>query len=572
LPTVYFNAALPLFGGLMKKKTEKSSRIVALVLAAGLLVTLVALIAAPTLLAQDGVEPEPDGGADVLITTSLDDLEALPPEVRERLEKENGISAVDAFEIANSTKTANKDFVLAGDQVTFTILAMNSGDADTSLSVVDALPAGLTYVSHKFKDPDGGIKTGEDEVNGVVTWEGILGAGGSVEGVIVAEVDNQAQAGTEYVNTAVITAGDKTAEPSMTITVVDENSMPLVHLPVVTYGKKPLTPDIISIESTRPNSQNTWTVSWNGAGAVSYELQESLSAGFANATSMDVGPEASKTFAPQPSPFNVFYYRVRSKAGGVTGNWSVTLKVVGGYRDDFDHDPKSSQPDFPPGWPGRWQLRRTSHLDEVNAWYESTADYNAHILEVSDRWDLGITSSLMEAPSIPYAIQLEVKSVEPGWQKGLGLVFAGDKVTDNCPSDTNTVPGWYEHNDCFNEFYEFMLVEGADKKNLQVQRIHEVCWDCSPGGIPVHRKVAKNWYIEKISGISWDDYNVMRVEVRQDRIDFFAGKRGGELKHQLTIDESYYQENTYFGTISTTQEYSNSVGRYSYYEVMPLDS
>ena len=46
-------------------------------------------------------------------------------------------------------------------------------------------------------------------------------------------------------------------------------------------------------------------------------------------------------------------------------------------------------------------LRRTSHLDEVNAWYEDTADYNAHILEVSDRWDLGLTSSLMEAPSIP---------------------------------------------------------------------------------------------------------------------------------------------------------------------------
>ena len=71
----------------MKKKTEKSSRIVTLILAAGLLVILVALIATPTLLAQDGAEPEPDGGADVLITTSLDDLEALPPEVRQRLER-----------------------------------------------------------------------------------------------------------------------------------------------------------------------------------------------------------------------------------------------------------------------------------------------------------------------------------------------------------------------------------------------------------------------------------------------------------------------------------------------------
>ena len=550
----------------MKKKTEKSSRIVTLILAAGLLVILVALIAAPTLLAQDGAEPEPDGGADVLITTSLDDLEALPPEVRQRLENENGISAADAFEIGGSTKTASRDHVLAGEQVTFTILATNSGDVDTPpLTIVDALPGGLTYVSHESV---GGFQTRDDEVNGVVTWEGNLGAGGSVEVVIVAEVDNQAQAGTEYINTAVITAGDKTAEPSKTITVVDENSVPLVHLPMVIYGKKPLTPDIVSIESTRPNRQNTWTVSWNGGGAAAYELQESLSAGFENAASMDVGHEASKSFAHLPSPYNVFYYRVRSKGGGVTGNWSQTLKVVGGYRDDFDHDPGATAH---VGDAGRWQLRRTSHLDEVNAWYESTSDYNAHILEVSDRWDLGLTSSLMESPSIPYAIQLEVKSVHPGWQKGLGLVFAGDKAADKCPPQ-DTVDGWYQHKDCFNEFYEFMLVEGADKKNLQVQRIHKVTWDTNQGGIPVHRHVAKNWYIEKISGISWDDYNVMRVEVRQNRIDFFAGKRGGTLKHQLTIDENLYLNNTYFGTISTTQEYSGSVGRYTYYEVMPLDS
>ena len=64
----------------------------------------------------------------------------------------------------------------------------------------------------------------------------------------------------------------------------------------------------------------------------------------------------------------------------------------------------------------------------------------------------------------------------------------------------------------------------------------------------------------------------MRVEVRADRMDFFAGRRDGELKYQLTINENYYPNNPYFGVISTTQEYSNSVGRYSYYKVMPLDN
>ncbi len=401
-----------------------------------------------------------------------------------------------------------------------------------------------------------------------VTWEGSLAAGGSVQIVIVAEVAKNAQIGTEYTNTAVISAGDKQFEPSVTITVVEEGSMPMVHLPLITYGEKPLTPDIISIAATRPTTANTWTVSWNGAGAAAYELQESMSPGFENAAAIAVDFTATKEFAHPVSPFNVFYYRVRATAGGAAGNWSETIKVVGGYRDDFDQEPPITEE----GSPGKWLMRRVSNLTEVNTWYETTPDYSAHILEVSDRWDLGLTSSLLEAPQIPYVIQTEVKSVEPGWQKGLGLVFAGDRRTEFCPQDTKTVSGWYDHDDCFNDFYEFMLVEGANKKNLQVQRINGVCWDCSPGGIPVHRKVAKNWYIEKISGISWDDYNVLRVEVRENRIDFFAGRRGGELKHQLTIDENFYGSNPYFGAISTTQEYSNSVGRYTYFEVLPLDS
>jgi hypothetical protein len=237
------------------------------------------------------------------------------------------------------------------------------------------------------------------------------------------------------------------------------------------------------------------------------------------------------------------------------------VKVVGGYRDDYT-DPASG-----------WTMRRTSHLDNVKAWYEFAPNYEWHILQVNDRWDLGLTSPLMEAPTIPYAIDLEVKSVHPGWQKGLGIVFASDRVTDQCPSVTNTTDGWYKHKDCFNEFYEFMLVEGADKKNLQVQRVHEVVWlGSGSGGIPVHRKVAKNWYIEKISGVSWDDYNRLHVEVRADRIEFYASRPDEPLKLQLTINENMYPNNPYFGTIATTQEYSNMTARYEYFEVMPLDN
>ncbi len=515
-------------------------------------------------LAQDGAgaDDQPDGTPEVFITTSQEDLELLPPALRQRLEKENGLGVATDFSFDGSTKTADPQTVLPGGQVTFTIIARNSGNVDSPpLTVVDTLPAGLTYLNHEFKLPVGGLQTGGAALNNVVTWEGVLGAGGSVEIVINASVEGTAAVGKKYTNTAVISADSTTAEPSATITVGDFSSSPFVRLPFIIYGDVPLTPDVNNLAATRPNSLNQWTLTWDNAGAAAYELQESHSADFANPTSYNLGPVNSWPAAYPPSPFNVYYYRLRSMAGAVGGNWSATVKVVGGYRDDFDNRDTG------------WSIRRTSHLDEVKNWYEIEPGKSWNILQVKDRWDLGLVSPLMEAPSIPYAIQTEVKSVEPGWQKGLGLVLEGDRRTENCPADTNTTDGWYKHTDCFNEFYEFMLVEGADKKNLQVQRVHEVVWlGSGSGGIPVHRKVAKNWYIEKISGVSWDDYNVLRVEVYENQLKFYAGRRGSELKLQLVIDENFYPGNAYFGTIATTQEYSNMTGRYEYFEALPLDN
>jgi uncharacterized repeat protein (TIGR01451 family) len=517
-----------------------------------------------TLWAQDGAgaDEAPDATPEAYVITSQEDLEALPPEVRQRFEKENGFGQAGSFQFGDSTKVANTDEVLPGGAVTFTITAVNSGNVDSPpMTVVDALPAGLTYLSHEFKVPNGGLQTGGSAINNVITWEGVLGAGGSVEIVITASVPVDAPAGKQYTNTAVISAESETAEPSVKVTVGEASNSPFLRLPIIIYGERPLTPDVNNFAATRPNSLNQWSVTWDQTGAVGYELQEAHRADFSDATTHVLGPVNRFDAAYAPSPFNTFYYRIRSSAGAVNGAWSPTLKVVGGYRDDFDNRDTG------------WSLRRTSHLDEVKNWYEIEPGKSWNILQVKDRWDLGLASPLMEAPSIPYAIQLEVKSVEPGWQKGLGFVLEGDKVTDQCPSDTNSTDGWYKHKDCFNEFYEFMLVEGANKKNLQVQRVHEVVWlGSGSGGIPVHRKVAKNWYIEKISGVSWDDYNVMRVEVYADHINFYAGKRGEALKLQLVIDENYYPENAYFGTIATTQEYSNSVGRYEYVEALPLDN
>ena len=87
------------------------------------------------------------------------------------------------------------------------------------MTVVDSLPTDLYYVSHEFKIPTGGLQTGGGVNDNVITWEGVLAAGGSVEIVIVAVSAQKAAVGTEFVNTAVITAGEKTAEAGGTITV-----------------------------------------------------------------------------------------------------------------------------------------------------------------------------------------------------------------------------------------------------------------------------------------------------------------------------------------------------------------
>ncbi len=130
-------------------ENKNRGRLLTILLASGLMLALVALISAPSLMAQDDVDP--DTGGEVFITDSVEDLEALPPEVRARLQKENGLAAADAFEIDQSTKTAGRSTVLAGDLVTFTIVARNSGDADAPpLTVVDQLPDGLSYVESRI--------------------------------------------------------------------------------------------------------------------------------------------------------------------------------------------------------------------------------------------------------------------------------------------------------------------------------------------------------------------------------------------------------------------------------------
>ncbi|MDJ0791011.1 MAG: SdrD B-like domain-containing protein [Acidimicrobiia bacterium] len=97
------------------------------------------------------------------------------------------------------TKAVDEAAPQRGSQVTFTLTLANQGpDAATGVEVVDALPAGLTYVSH--------VASQGTFVNGTGTWTvGSVGSGGSATLDITATVDTD----NAVTNSAEVTAADQ---------------------------------------------------------------------------------------------------------------------------------------------------------------------------------------------------------------------------------------------------------------------------------------------------------------------------------------------------------------------------
>lgn len=99
------------------------------------------------------------------------------------------------------TKTANKSFTCAGDQIVFTLTLLNDGpDNAGGIEVEDMIPSGYTYIND-----NGGSSTGEN--SGTVTWNiGDLNAGSSVTLLITIRMN----ATGNLKNTAQVTACSQT--------------------------------------------------------------------------------------------------------------------------------------------------------------------------------------------------------------------------------------------------------------------------------------------------------------------------------------------------------------------------
>ena len=334
---------------------------------------------------------------------------------------------------------------------------------------------------------------------------------------------------------------------------IEGNTRYYLPMVILAMGLAPLdTPTLDEIG--RPNGDNEWTVSWQSSNdaTVTYQLQESYDPDFATVhNTYSVGTETSRDFSKTPSWRNVFYYRVRAVRNDEETDWSNIESVIGGYRDNFNNTNSG------------WAIRRTTYIEEVRTWYEN----GRLILQVEDSWDWGIASPMAQAPEIPYAIEYQSQPAHLANLVSGNAVFGADWPGEICP-DYSTVEGVYEHDLCFNHFYNPNTIWYGLLK-MAFERVDYLVWCPSCGGSPMKR-LSDNynaWFLrEPVSNTDPDGWNTWRIEVRDTGLTFFVN----DIQFAHSSDTRWVNE-PYFGVFASTDEYSNSTWRFEYFEAVPLD-
>jgi hypothetical protein len=304
------------------------------------------------------------------------------------------------------------------------------------------------------------------------------------------------------------------------------------------------------ISATRPNSSNQWTITWeNDSSATGYVIQESKEPDFSIVTNeVTVGDVGSYQFNNPLSFNNVYYYRVRPVE--LSNFWSNVAIVVGGYRDDFS--------DATSGWV---PMRRTTYLEETNAYYGSGSEAGNLIIIVADRWDWLLASPLAPAPEVPYAIEFRMRVHDASNLVSGGMVFGGDWNGQACPEIGNI----YQTTNCFNHFYNYNFIHYGPLKLLHEQ-VDSLFYCPTCGGSQIKRQ-GPNSIIDPIVDLGTaQDWHTYRVEVRSSGVTLFIdGSQKGTFSNTSYINEPY------FGVFASTDEYKPSIWFYDYFQVTSLD-
>lgn len=455
------------------------------------------------------------------------------------------INAAEATAVLQANKTADKPSIVPAinNTIEYTIVITNSGEAIAdNVVMTDSLAAELAYIPDSLAASAGTAVADNSEI----TWHGTITNNSSVTITYQAAVTSTVSAGDTLTSTSEITGTGTLLTPFTTTGIV---SPTLVYMPVT--FKAPPKPTLVV---TRPNSANQWTATWSDGGPyiTSYELQESHDPDFGTLTNTnpgDVGLATTQDFAHSISSNSVYYYRVRAIAGSLAGGWSDVVEVAGGYRDDFN-DPSTG-----------WGMRRTTYLEETNAYYGSGNEAGQLVVVVGDRWDWIIASPLVPAPDVPYSIEYQAKVHDASNLVSGGMVFGGDWNFEACPEIGNV----YRTDNCFNHFYNFNYIFYGPIKLLH-ERVDRLEWCLNCNGSPLKR-LGPTQELDPAIGhngsLNWHTY---RVDVKADGAYLYID---GVFKRHFT--DTTFINDPYFGVFASTDEYKPSIWLYEYYQVTPLD-
>ncbi len=445
-----------------------------------------------------------------------------------------------------SEKMVSDDTPSPGGRIQYTIVVSNAGDFEEFVYVTDTLPAELSLITSSITLMDGDVDTELITwTANTVSWHGAIIGNEQLTIHYDAIVSDTLSTGDAFTNTVVITGGGQTVTRTATATVSEATDLylPILFTPfsVPSFTSEP-----------RPNADNEWTLTWDAMTGVSYVIEEDMNPNFTSPDEYTVNG-SSRTFQHALTWNNEYYYRVKAVSNGQTSDWSETVHVIAGYRDDFNNDLSG------------WSTRRTTNIDKANSFYEE--DQSWYVMSIQDKWDWALASPLRKAPAPPYEIEYRMIRVSNGNLISGGMVLGGDWNGEPCP-DLSSVEGWYQHTNCFNNMYIQNMInlnrDRNDKFNVQFEVIDDLVWCLECGGSPMKRLGTIDTNL--LENAKSDGWNVHTVRVRDSGIEFF---NNGE--YYYTINDTDYINNPYFGVFASTDEYNNSAWRVDYFQVKALN-
>jgi hypothetical protein len=153
-----------------------------------------------------------------------------------------------------------------------------------------------------------------------------------------------------------------------------------------------------------------------------------------------------------------------------------------------------------------------------------------------------------------------------------GAVFGGDWTGEPCP-DYSSLEGLYQHDICFNHFYNTNLIWYIGQGSLLrliLERVDFLQWCPECGGSPMKRGSYNydDWVVEDpVPNAVAKGWNTWRIEVRSDGIKLFANGQ-----QYATMNDSSWVNEPYYGLFVSSSTNEVSSWLVDYYQVTYLDN